>query len=113
MDSSEYPSLLSLMLAQTQLANDAYRVGQIIDGLLDDVERLFRAATRQDWEVIARITRRLARRQTLQTGEAVIAAARQLSRTIRKDRPTKHSPQLLAELLQACRDMRSQQRVAS
>lgn len=112
MDSSSYPSLLSLLHAQARLAADVHRVGAIMDGLLDDVERLFRAATRQDWDVITAVTRRLAKSRPADTNVQVVAAAKLLSRSIRKSRPIGDAPVQLAALLQACRDLQEHRRVA-
>ncbi|MCA9236574.1 MAG: hypothetical protein KDA44_13955 [Planctomycetales bacterium] len=118
MDSAEYPSLLALMRAHSQLASDARRIERVVDGYLadgrfDHVERLFRAATVDDWQAISLAARQLAQPVAEEPAPEVAAAARELVRTIRRNRPTRRSAVLLGELLQACRTLQERRRAAS
>ncbi len=60
MDTTDYPSLAQLSRLNAQLAVHCARVDAIINGQLDVVERLFRAATDRDWDAVARASQDLA-----------------------------------------------------
>ena len=109
MDAAEYPSLPSLASCHAQLAADAFRVERLIDAHLDEVERLFRAATAGDWDAVARIARSLATRPADPQNAEVVVAAKALSRDFRRDRPTRAAESHLNLLLQACRELKERQ----
>lgn len=103
MDDSQYPSLPNLALLHAQLARDSRRVEKLVDSQLDEIERLFSAATTEDWEAVARATRSLADLTPDQIGEEVLYTARQLSREIRRSKSHSKKPKHLTSLLNACR----------
>lgn len=110
MDTSKYPSLPNLSQMHSRLASDSRRVEAVVDGQLgeqlDEIERLFSAATAEDWEAVAKATRYLADLEPDQIDGNVIRTARQLSQEIGSATSDVKRPKHLASLLEACRAVR-------
>ncbi len=105
MDTNKYPSLPNLSQMHSRLASNSRRVEAVVDGQLDGIERLFSAATAEDWEAVAKATRYLADLEPDQIDGDVIRTARQLSQEIGSASDVKR-PKHLASLLEACRVVR-------
>lgn len=104
MDSTEYPSLGRLARLNAQLAVQASRVGAVVDGQLDQLERLFRAAASHDWEAVGRVSRELA--NVPLRGEVTASLARtagKVCEALRLDPSGAAADRPLAKLIDACR----------
>jgi len=69
MDTNQYPSLPNLSQMHSRLASNSRRVEAVVDSQLDGIERLFSAATAEDWEAVAKATRYLADLEPDQIGQ--------------------------------------------
>lgn len=103
MDTSDYPSLAQLSRLNSQLAVERARVDAVINGQLDMVERLFRAATKQDWDAVARASQALALEPVNEENGAVVQTAWRVYESLRRDPSGGKSASKLAALLAACR----------
>ena len=84
-DTNEYPSLGRLARMNAQLAAQSARVEAIVAAQLDNVERLFRAATNHDWEAVARVSQDLARQPAAIRDAAVMRSAGKVCEALRSD----------------------------
>lgn len=103
MDTSDYPSLAQLSRLNAQLAIHCARVDAVINGQLDVVERLFRAATEQDWDAVARASQALALEPVDAENSAVVQTAWRVYESLRRDPSGGKAASKLAALLAACR----------
>jgi hypothetical protein len=109
MDSTEYPSLGRLAVLNAQLARQSRAVEAVVDGQLDHVERLFRAAAARDWDAVLQISELLI--AEVQSGgefqgsddRGIVRSARELCDVLRRDASAPNVSTQLAELLSACR----------
>jgi hypothetical protein len=101
-DANDYPSLGRLARLNAQLAAQGARVQSIVASQLDEVERLFRAATSQDWEAVARASRELSQ-STESTDRAIVRSAGKVCEALRRDPSGTKARLPLAQLLDACR----------
>ncbi len=106
MDTNKYPSLPNLSQMHSRLASNSRRVEAVVDEQLDGIERLFSAATAEDWEAVAKATQYLADLEPDQIDGNVIRTARQLSQEIGSATSDVKRPKHLASLLEACRAVR-------
>lgn len=103
MDTTDYPSLAQLSRLNAQLAMHCTRVDAVINGQLDVVERLFRAATDHDWEAVARASQDLALQPVNGENSAVVQTAWRVCEALRRDPSGGRAASKLAALLSACR----------
>lgn len=104
MDSTDYPSLGRLARLNAQLAVQAARVGAVVDGQLDQFERLFRAAAKRDWSAVDRVSRELATQPFSPGVNASLArTAGKVCEALRLDPTGAQASRPLAMLLDACR----------
>jgi len=108
MDTSDYPSLPNLSRLHSRLARDGRRVEQIVDGHLDNVERLFRASTIGDWDAVAKVSGQLAALKPHQASNDVVHKAKLVSDELQGLPSGTRKPKHLADLLAACRELRKQ-----
>ncbi|HYO26147.1 MAG TPA: hypothetical protein VEQ85_14495, partial [Lacipirellulaceae bacterium] len=85
MDTHDYPSLGRLAGLNAQLAVQSRRVESIVAAQLDVVERLFRAATKQDWPSVARASETLASQSVTPENETLVRSASQVCDALRRD----------------------------
>ncbi|MDZ4656678.1 MAG: hypothetical protein SH868_03765 [Bythopirellula sp.] len=113
MDTTDYPSLPSLTRIHVQLATDSRRVEQIVAGQLessaqlDMIEQLFHATTAEDWAGVTNATRILANLKPEEVSAEVVNEARQLYEELTHEKAGIKQPKHLANLLAACRAMRT------
>jgi hypothetical protein len=100
---TDYPSLGRLARMNAQLAAQTARVEAIVGSQLDDVERLFRAATSHDWAAVARASQELANKPACRDNSALIRSAAKLCEALRRDPSGSKAAQPLAKLLNLCR----------
>jgi hypothetical protein len=112
MDTTDYPSLPSLTRLHAQLAVDSRRVEQIVDGQADVIERLFHATIAEDWAGVTNATRLLANLKPGQITAEVVDEARKLYEELTHEQAGLRKPKHLANLLAACRAVRSRSRRA-
>lgn len=103
MDTNDYPSLGRLAHLNAQLAVQSRRVDAIVTAQLDNVERLFRAATTHDWQAVAHASRALANQPVEGENEAVVRAATLVCDALRRDASGAKAMRPLAKLIDACR----------
>jgi len=103
MDKSEYPSLPNLAQLHARLAANNRRVASVVDAQLDGIERLFSAATAEDWEGVAAATRYLANQNDERIGGDIVRQAKELCEELKRSQPRAKPPKNLAGLLTACR----------
>lgn len=103
MDATDYPSLGRLARMNAQLAAQSARVQAIVAAQLDEVERLFRAATNHDWEGVARASQELANKSPSGDNTALIRSASKVCEALRRDPTGTKAAQPLAKLLTLCR----------
>lgn len=103
MDTNEYPSLGRLAQLNAQLAVQGARVEAIVGGQLDNVERLFRAATNRDWATVARVSHVLASAPADRSNTALVRTAGKVCEALRADPSGAKAARPLAKLLDACR----------
>ncbi len=106
MDTNEYPSLGRLAHLNAQLAVQGARVEAIFGAQLDNVERLFRAATNHDWATVARVSQALASAPADRSNTALIRNAGKVCEALRSDPSGAKAMRPLAKLLEACRATR-------
>ena len=111
MDTSEYPSISRLSMMQAQLAAQSRRVEEIVDSMMDGIERLLTASAMQDWGAIAQATEELSQMDPDVTNVEIVRQARHVFRELKSPHKVytgqpRHLPQLLA----ACRAVRSRPR---
>jgi hypothetical protein len=102
----DYPSLGRLARLSAQLAAQSARVTAIVDGQLDQVERLFRAAVKPDWQEVASAVQHLASQPRSSENAAVIRSAAKVRDALRTDPTGVKAARSLAKLLDACRAAR-------
>jgi hypothetical protein len=102
-DTNDYPSLGRLAHLNAQLAVQGARVEAIVGGQLDNVERLFRAATNRDWATVARVSHVLASAPADRTNAALVRSAGKVCDALRSDPSGAKATRPLAKLLDACR----------
>jgi hypothetical protein len=107
MDTSDYPSLSQLARLNAQLASHCARVDAVINAQLDSVERLFRAATRLDWDAVARASHDLARQPINGENHAVVQSAWRVCEALRRDPSGTKAKSGLSALLSACRSAKT------
>lgn len=103
MDLNDYPSLGRLARLSAQLAAQSARVTAIVDAQLDQVERLFRAAVKPDWQEIARAAGELAEQPRSSENSTVIRSAKKVCDALRADPTGAKAVRSLGKLLDACR----------
>jgi len=103
MDTSEYPSLAQIARLNAKLAVHCSRIDAVIDGQLDAVERLFRAAADHDWDAVSRASQQLAAQQVDGENSTVVQTAWRVFTSLRRDPTGSGSAGKLAALLSACR----------
>lgn len=103
MDTSDYPSLAQLSRLNAQLAVHCSRIDAVINGQLDVVERLFRAATDHDWEAVARASQDLALQPVDSENTTIVQSAWRVCEALRRDPSGGKAGSKLAMLLSACR----------
>jgi hypothetical protein len=103
LDASDYPSLgfLARLNAQLLLYNQA--VAGIVDAQLDDIERLFRAATQRDWATVLKLGERLVSLED-RADRPVVRSARKVCNALRGDPSGAKAVRHLPGLLSACRE---------
>jgi hypothetical protein len=111
MDTTDYPPLAQLMRLNAQLALHCARVDAIINGQLDSIERLFRAATNLDWDGVARASQDLAKQPVDGQNNAVVQSAWRMCESLRRDPSGGKAQGRLAALLSACRAAKSRREV--
>jgi hypothetical protein len=99
----DYPSLGRLATLSAQLAAQSARVTAIVDGQLDQVERLFRAAVKPDWQEVASAARELASQARSPENAAVVRTAAKVRDALRTDPTGAKAMRSLAKLLDVCR----------
>jgi hypothetical protein len=102
-DTTDYPSLGRLARLNAQLAVQAMRVEAAVAAQLDGVERLFRAATRRDWDAVQRVSQELAAQPVSGDNEALVRSAGKVCEALRLDPTGGHAARPLAKLLDVCR----------
>jgi hypothetical protein len=107
MDTTDYPSLGRLALLNAQLARQTRLVESVVDEQLDDVERLFRAASLSDWPAVLRISEQLVAQLQDPADLPVVRSAQQLCDLLRREPTGAKVSSRLAELLSACRSAKS------
>jgi hypothetical protein len=105
MDLTEYPSLGRLARINAQLLADNQAVATVVDGQLDDIERLLRAATDRNWEAVLRLSEELAD-QPRKGADKVARFARKVRDTLHRDPSGRKTSKPLGDLLAACREAR-------
>ncbi|HEX6963289.1 MAG TPA: hypothetical protein VF175_15585 [Lacipirellula sp.] len=103
MDLSEYPSLGRLARMNAQLLAHNQTVATVVDGQLDDVERLLRAATDGNWDALLRLSEELAEQPHDRADNTVVRSARKVRDALRRDPSGGKASEPLSELLAACR----------
>ncbi len=106
MDTSHYPSLPYLGQVNARLRRNNHRVEAAIDAQLDEIERLFHAATVEDWSAIADASRELADSVPELVGNAVIREAQAVCNELNDIASGANKPKHLDSLLDACRCVR-------
>ncbi len=107
MDAHDYPSLGRLARLNAQLAVQTARIESLVAAQLDDVERLFRAATEHDWDVVARLSQALAARPLDGDNKAMVRSAGRVCDALRRDPSGAKARRPLAKLLHECRSAKS------
>jgi hypothetical protein len=102
-DKSAYPSLGRLAQLNAQLAAQAARVEHAVAAHLDEIERLFRAATTRDWQAVDRASRELAAKPINGENAALVHSAGKVCEALRRDPSGAGAVRPLAKLLAACR----------
>lgn len=105
MDTSEYPALPRLNLIHARLASNSRRVEAVVDSQQDSIERLFIAATKEEWSTVAEISQYLAQLRPEQVGFEVIRQAHHVVNELAHSR-NQYKPNHLGKLLTACRLVR-------
>ncbi|HMP07125.1 MAG TPA: hypothetical protein PJ982_12300 [Lacipirellulaceae bacterium] len=108
MDTTDSPSLGRLAHLNAQLAVQAARVDALVAAQLDQVERLFRAATAHDWDAVGRLSRELAQRTDGREQAAISRTARKVCEALGRDPSGGKAAAPLAKLLDACRSAKKQ-----
>ncbi len=108
MDTSEYPSLPNLNRLHARLAANSRHVEAVIDSQLDGIERLFSAATAEDWSAVAEASRYLSCLKPGRVGIEVIREARYVFDELRHEAGETKQPKHLQKLLAACRVARKE-----
>ena len=106
MDTSDYPSLPNLSQLHARLAANSRHVEAVIDSQFDGIERLFSAATAQDWNAVAEASRYLAKLQPDHLGREIVHEARQVFEELSHASDQTPHPKHLDSLLAACRAVR-------
>ncbi|WP_146450668.1 hypothetical protein [Bythopirellula polymerisocia] len=94
----------------SQLAADSRRVNAHIDAQLDVIEHLFYATTAEDWLGVAQASKLLAELTPEEIGAEVINEARLVYEEMNHPASELRAPKHLAQLLTACRAVRSRTR---
>lgn len=104
MDTTDYPSLSRLARTNAQLFVDNLAISMVVEGQLDSVDRLFRAATNRDWEALLRLSEELASELQDRADKSMVKSARKLRDSLERDPSGARATRPLAELLAACRE---------
>jgi hypothetical protein len=105
-DTSEYPSLGFLARLNAQLLVHNQAVAGVVDAQLDEIERLFRAATQRDWAALLKLGEDLAGILEDRADKPVVRSARKVCTALRGDPSGAKAMRHLPELLAACREAR-------
>ncbi|MEM8946703.1 MAG: hypothetical protein AAGD11_16135 [Planctomycetota bacterium] len=106
MDTSDYPSLPDLGQLNARLATNSRRVEAVIDSQIDSIELLLSAATAEDWQSVARISRYLADTKADLVGLEVVREAQHVFDEVSQRVEDGPQPVRLPNLLAACRTVR-------
>jgi hypothetical protein len=104
LDTSDYPSIGYLARLNAQLLVQNQSVSAVVVAQLDEVERLFRAATQCDWDAILKLGDELVTIPTDRADEAIVGAAAKVCNALRSDPSGAKAMQHVADLLSACRE---------
>jgi hypothetical protein len=75
----------------------------VVEGQLDSLDRLFRAATDLDWEALLRLSEELASELQERADRAIVKSARKLCEALRREPSGAKAKRQLGDLLTACR----------
>ena len=104
MDTSDYPSLGFLARLNAQILVHNQAVACMVDAQLDDIERLFRAATQRDWAAVLKLGEQLASVLEDRADKPVVRTVRKVCNALRSDPSGAKAARHLPELLAACRE---------
>jgi hypothetical protein len=104
MDTTDYPSLGRLALFTAQLRTHSEQVATVVDAQLDDIERLFRAASDRDWDAVLRLSEVLVSQCPDPADKAVVRSARKVRDALFRDPSGSRVDGRLRVLLDTCRE---------
>ena len=104
MDTSDYPSLGLLARLNAQLLVHNQAVAAVVDAQLDDIERLFRAATQRDWQAVLKLGEQLVSNLEDRADKPMVRSARKVCNALHGDPSGAKAMRHLPELLAACRE---------
>ena len=113
MDTSDYPSLGLLARLNAQLLVHNQAVAAVVDVQLDDIERLFRAATQHDWQAVLTLGEQLVGNLEDRADKPVVRSARKVCNALRGDPSGAKAVRHLPELLAACREAKLRRELPS
>jgi hypothetical protein len=105
-DLTEYPSLGRLARMNAQLMAHTQAIAMVVEGQLDEVERLVRAASDRNWDAVRRLSEELAEQPHDRADQAVARSARKVRDALHRDPSGRKAGQPLGDLLAACREAR-------
>lgn len=105
MDTSDYPALPKLNQVHARLASNSRRVEAVVDSQQNSIERLFTAATEEDWSTVAEISQYLLNLRPEQVGFEVLRQAHHVVNELEHS-GNQYQPSHLSKLLAACRQVR-------
>lgn len=103
MDTHDYPSMPNLFQQHARLAANSRRVQEVVDGHLNNIERLFDATTAEDWSVVGEVSQFLAELSPEGENGNLVHIARKVCDELRQEPTGPHGPAHLAKLLAECR----------
>jgi hypothetical protein len=106
MDTSDYPSLGRLAMFSAQLSAQNQRAAAVVDGQLDEVERLFRAAAAGDWQSLLNLSEQLVVQLTDAADQPLVRKARKASEALRRNPVGRTTTRHINELLNVCREVK-------
>jgi hypothetical protein len=107
MDTSNYPSLPNISQLFARLAINNRRVLDVVDGQLNNIERLFDATIAQDWILVEKVSRYLVEHTN---DQGLKRTARKVCNEFNHGPPGPNGPQHLAQLLAECRTLQQRHR---
>jgi hypothetical protein len=112
-DTSDYPSLGLLARLNAQLLAHNQAVAAVVDVQLDDIERLFRAATQRDWQAVLTLGEQLVGNLEDRADKPVVRSARKVCNALHGDPSGAKAVRHLPELLAACREAKLRRELPS